>query len=115
MKPFFRRPLACLGLTWGTARLILVGDTSGRSTRLPTLPMPQREARGGAGKGLRKVLLGPRLRGRVWTEAAICYTALRGGEVLCGQRKRQSTKVSGEAKWLDRFIGDGMLMFCQKS
>lgn len=99
-----------MGLTWGTAWLILVGDTSGRSTRLPTLPMPQREERGGAGKGLRKVLLGPRLRGRVWTEVAICYRALQGGEVLCRQ-KGKSIKVSKEVKQVDRFFSDMMLMF----
>ncbi len=80
--------MVCLGLTWGTARLPLVGDTSGLSTRLPTLPMPQREERGGPGKGLRKFLLGPRVSGRVWTEVAIGYRALWGGEVLYKKEKK---------------------------
>lgn len=85
-----------MGLTWGTARLPLVGDTSGLSTRLPTLPMPQREATGWAGKGLRKVLLGPRVRGRVWTEVAIGYKALRGGEVLCKKNKGKNELLKGK-------------------
>lgn len=91
-----------MGLTWGTARLLLVGDTSGRSTRLPTLPMPQREVRGGAGKGLRKVLLGPRLRGRVWTEAAIVTRLCEGVRCSVDKEKGKVLKWEGAAKWLDR-------------
>lgn len=73
-----------MGLTCGTARLVLVGETSGLSTRLPTLPMPQREERGGAPEnGFRNFLLVPRLRGRVWTEVAIGYCGLRSGELVC--------------------------------
>lgn len=79
----------CLGLTWGTARLTLVGETSGLSTRLPTLPMLQREESGGAGKGIRKFLLGLRVRGRVWTEVAIGYKTLWGGEALCKKRDKK--------------------------
>lgn len=73
-----------MGLTCGTARLVFVGDSSGLSTRLPTLPMPQREERGGAPeKGLRNFLFVPRLRGRVWTEVAIGYCSLGAGKVVC--------------------------------
>lgn len=71
--------------------LPFVGDTSGLSTRLPTLPMPQRGDRGGAGKGLRKFLLGPRVRGRVWTEVAIDYRALWGGKALCKKKRKKDT------------------------
>lgn len=88
MKPFFRRPLVCLGLTWGTARLPLSGDTSGLSTRLPTLPMLQREERGVAGKVLWKFLLGPRVNGRVWTEVAIGYRVLWGDKMLCKKQEK---------------------------
>lgn len=79
-----------MGLTWGTARLPLVGETSGLSTRLPTLPMPQREERGVAEKGLRKFLLGPRVRGRVWTEVAIGHRTLRDVKVLCRKGKKKN-------------------------
>lgn len=89
MKPFFKSPLLCFGLTWGTARLPLVGETSGLSTRLPTLPMPQRGDRGGAGQGLRKFLLGPRVKGRVWTEVAIDYRSQWGEKVLCKKEKNK--------------------------
>ena len=33
-------------------------------------------------------MLGPRVRGRVWTEVAIDYRALRGGKVLCKEEKK---------------------------
>lgn len=73
-----------MGLTCGTARLVLVGETSGLSTRLPTLPMAQREERGAAPeKGFRNFLSVPRLRGRVWTEVAIGYCSLTAGKALC--------------------------------
>lgn len=81
-----------MGLTWGTARLPLVGDTSGFSTKLPTLPMLQREERGVAGRGLWKFLLGPRVRGRVWTEVAIGYRDLWGSKMLC--EKQEKWKMS---------------------
>lgn len=77
-----------MGLTCGTARLPLVGDTSGLSTRLPTLPMPQWDE---TGNGSRKFLLWPRVKGRVCTEVAIGYAALQGGKVLC--RKKRNMKV----------------------
>lgn len=44
--------------------------------------MPHRGDRGGAGQGSRKFLLGPRVRGRVWTEVAIDYRSQWGEKVL---------------------------------
>lgn len=56
--------------------------------------MLQREERGVAGKGLWKFLLGPRVRGRVWTEVAIGYRVLCGGKMLC--KKTVKKKVDNE-------------------